>query len=149
MVCDARYLRTLGKYYGVEYWWQNISEEEHRNLIKNFKMIKRRRGTLWAVRQAINVIDPSAKVLEAGRVKKLDGAWKLDGGIKLGYADHWAKYILMLTRTISNAEALNLRNMLAQVAPVRSYLELLDFTAHAKKLDGSFKLNGNYNLGGA
>lgn len=149
MVCDARFLRTLGKYYGVEYWWQNISEEEHRNLIKNFRMIKRRRGTLWAVKQALFVIDPNGHILEGDYTVRYDGSSLYDGSKQYGYVIHWAQYIVIASRAMINAQATQLRGLLESVAPARSHLNRIDYTSVPNIYDGSINYDGNYNYGGA
>lgn len=149
MTCDARYLRTLGKYYGVEYWWQDISEEDHRNLIKNFPMIKRRRGTLWAVKQALFVIDPNGHILEGDYTVRYDGSSLYNGAKQYGYVTHWAEYIVIASRAMINPQATQLRGLLESVAPVRSSLKRIDYTAVANNYNGVIKYDGNYNYGGA
>lgn len=149
MVCDERFLRTLGKHYGVEYWWQNISEEEHRNLIKNFRMIKRRRGTLWAVKQALFVIDPNGHVVEGDFQFRRDGTILRDGTIQRGYASHWAEFVTIASIAIKNTQAVQLRRLIESVAPARSSLIRIDYTAVANIRDGSILRDGTYNRGAA
>lgn len=149
MTCDARYLRTLGKHFGVEYWWQNISEEEHRNLIARFPMIKRRRGTLWSVKQALSVIDPDGHIVEGDYSVRYDGTAIYDGSVQYGYASHWAEFVVIASRAITNAQASQLRALIESVAPARSNLIRIDYTAAANTYDGSIIYDGTYNYGGA
>lgn len=149
MTCDARFLRTVGKHYGVEYWWQDISEEDHRNLIKNFPMIKRRRGTLWAVKQALFVIDPNGRVIEGDFQNRRDGSVLRDGSIQRGYSTHWAQFVVIASRAMINAQATQLRALIESVAPVRSELIRIDYTAVANIRNGSIIRDGSYNRGAA
>ena len=149
MTCPASFLFALGKYYGVEYWWQNISEEEHRAIIAAFPMIKRRRGTLWSVQEAINVIDSGGHVVEGDYSVRYDGSALYDGTYQHGYVAHWAEFVVIASRAITNAQAVQLRSLIESVAPARSRLIRIDYTAAANTYDGSIQYDGNYNYGGA
>lgn len=149
MTCDARFLFAVGKYYGVEYWWQNISEEEHRAIIAAFPTIKRRRGTVWSVRQAINVIDPGANVIEGNFQIRYDNAWFYDGSKQHGYVTHWAEFVVIASRAMTNAQAIQIRALIESVAPARSSLIRIDYTAAANIYNGSSLYDGSYNYGGA
>ncbi|MEW5833051.1 MAG: phage tail protein [Campylobacterota bacterium] len=149
MTCDARFLFAVGKYYGVEYWWQNITEEEHRAIIAAFPMIKRRRGTLWSVKQALNVIDKYGRITEGDFQYKHDGIVFRDGSVQRGYASHWAEFVIVASRAISNAQGLQLRKLMESVAPARSRLIRIDYTIAALTRNGTFFRNGTYNRGAA
>lgn len=149
MICDARFLFVLGKHYGVEYWWQNISEGEHRAIIAAFPAIKRRRGTLWSVKQALGVIDPDGHVVEGDYTVRYDGTASFDGTKQYGYVSHWAEYLVVASRPMVNAQATQLRGMLESVAPARSLLIRIDYTAVANNYDGAILYDGTYNYGGA
>lgn len=147
--CKASFLFTLGQYYGVEYWWQNISEDEHRALIAAFPTIKKRRGTLWAVEQALAVIDANAHVIEGDYQIRYNGVASYDGVYQYGYKTHWAEYVVIASRAMINAQASQLRRLLESVAPARSRLLRIDYTAVAAIYDGAISYAGNYNYGGA
>lgn len=147
--CHASFLFALGNYYGVEYWWQNISENEHRALIAAFPSIKKRRGTLWAVQQALAVIDPKARVAEGDYQIRYDGSASYNGAHEHGYATHWAEYVVIASRAMINAQAIQLRRLLESVAPARSHLLRIDYTTVPAIYDGAIYYDGNYNYGGA
>lgn len=149
MTCDARFLFAVGKYYGVEYWWQNITEEEHRAIIAAFPMIKRRRGTLWSVKQALVVIDAYSHVIEGDYSIRYDGTATYDGSYQYGYASHWAEFVAIMSRAITNDQAIQLRKLMESVAPARSQLIRIDYTAAANIYDGTILYDGTYNYGGA
>lgn len=149
MTCDARFLFAVGKYYGVEYWWQNISEEEHRAIIAAFPMIKRRRGTLWAAKQALYVIDKNGRVVEGDFQHIRDGSVLRDGTVQRGYSSHWAEFVIIASRAMINAQAEQLRKLMESVAPARSRLIRIDYTAAAAIRDGSIYRDGTYNRGAA
>ena len=149
MRCDARFLPALGKFYGIEYWWDNLSEQEQRNFIMRMPLIKKRRGTLWAVRQVINVIDVNAQVFE-GNFSNLRSGVTIRGGLSQhGYLSHWAEFVVIASRAMINAKATQMRRLIESVAPVRSRLIRIDFRNVANKHDGITFRDGNYNRGGA
>lgn len=148
-ICKANFLFALGQYYGVEYWWQNISEDEHRALIAAFPTIKRRRGTLWAVMKAVNVIDPNAHVIEGDYQIRYDGSANYDGAYQNGNATHWADYVVIASRAMVNTHAEQLRRLVESVAPARSNLLRIDYTRTPAIYDGTIHYGGNYNYGSA
>jgi phage tail P2-like protein len=147
--CKASFLFALGQYYGIEYWWQNISEDEHRALIAAFPTIKRRRGTLWAVMKAVNVIDPNAHVIEGDYQIRYDGSANYDGTYQNGNATHWADYVVIASRAMVNTQAEQLRRLVESVAPARSNLLRIDYTRTPAIYDGAINYSGNYNYGSA
>lgn len=149
MRCDARFLQALGKFYGIEYWWDDLTEEEQRNFIMKMPLIKKRRGTLWAVKEALKVIDADGHVLEGDYTVRYDGSSLYNGIKQHGYVTHWAEYIVIASRPMINAQASQLRNMIESVAPVRSHLKRIDYTAVANNYNGAINYDGNYNYGGA
>ena len=149
LTCKASFLFALGKYYGVEYWWQNISTDEHRALIASFPTIKRRRGTLWSVMQAVNVIDSGAHVIEGDYQIRHDGSVHYNGLCQHGHVTHWAEYVVIVSRAMINAQAIQLRRLLESVAPARSRLIRIDYTSVQAIHDGMIYYDGNYNYGGA
>lgn len=149
MTCEARYLFVLGKHYGVEYWWQNISEEEHRAIIASFPMIKRRRGTLWATKEALRVIDANGHVVEGDYQYKRNGSITRNGLVQHGTASHWAEFVVIASKPMINAQATQLRGLIESVAPERSRLIRIDYTAVANIHDGSIIRDGSYNRGAA
>lgn len=149
MRCDARFLPALGKFYGIEYWWDDLTVAEQREFIMRMPMIKKRRGTLWAVRQAVNVIDPGAHVIEGDYSIRYDGTG-VHNGVKLyGYVTHWAEFVVLSSRAMINAQAVQLRRLIESVAPARSRLLRIDYTAVAALHNGQINYDGNYNYGGA
>lgn len=149
MTIPAKFLFALGKYRGIEYWWQNISEEEHRSLIAEFPMIKRRRGTLWSVKQALNVIDPNGHVVEGDYQYKRDAMITRNGLAQHGTASHWAEFVVIASKPMINAQATQLRGLIESVAPERSRLIRIDYTAVANIRNGAIMRDGNYNRGAA
>ncbi|WP_060825913.1 phage tail protein [Sulfurospirillum cavolei] len=145
--CKASFLFALGQYYGVEYWWQNISEDEHRALIAAFPTIKRRRGTLWAVKQAVNVIDAGALIVEGDYQIRFDATATHNGVYQHGNATHWAEYVVIASRPMINAQAAQLKRLTKSVAPARSSLLRIDYTRVAATHSGTIYYDGNYNYG--
>lgn len=149
MRCDARFLPAIGKFYGIEYWWDDLSESEQRAFIMRMPLIKKRRGTLWAVCQSINVIDINAQVIEGNFSYLRNGTTTRNGLTQHGYVSHWAEFVVLASRSMSNAKAAQMRRLIESVAPVRSRLIRIDYRNVANKHDGTTYRNGNYNRGGA
>lgn len=147
--CDARFLQALGRFYGIEYWWDGMSEAEQREFIMRMPLIKKRRGTLWAVRQAINVIDVNAQVVEGNFSILRNGYTLRNGTANHGYVSHWAEFVVLTSRSMNNTQALRMKNLIESVAPARSRLVRIDYRNVANKHDGTTFRNGNYNRGGA
>lgn len=145
--CKASFLFALGQYYGVEYWWQNISEDEYRALIAAFPTIKRRRGTLWAVKQAVNVIDAGALIVEGDYQIRYDATATHNGAYQHGNATHWAEYVVIASRAMTNTQAAQLKRLTKSVAPARSSLLRIDYTRVAATHGGEIYYDGNYNYG--
>lgn len=66
-----------------------------------------------------------------------------------GSADHWAEYRLNLARPITIAQAAQVRRIAESVAPLRSRLKLLTYTAAQHLYDGTILNNGTFAHGAA
>lgn len=51
--CDAKFLPILAQFYCVDMWSDAMSESDKRAYIKNAMLLKRRKGSVWAVKQAL------------------------------------------------------------------------------------------------
>lgn len=149
MRCDERFLPALGKFYGIEYWWDDLTVAEQREFIMRMPLVKKRRGTLWAVRQIINVIDVNAKVYEGNFSNLRNGSTARDGLTQHGYISFWAEFVVLASRAMNNTKAIQMRRLIESVAPVRSRLIRIDYRNVAVKHDGTTYRNANYNRGGA
>ena len=144
----ANMLPWLGWATGVDRWNTNWPEQAKRDAINEAISIRRRRGTVWAVRRALEVLGVSdVEILEHSRQEaawldagglQMDGSWSTDGSVILGgdlvnppqvVTTNWAQYALALN--IADApftldDQRTLRERVEDAAPLRAELvELL------------------------
>lgn len=91
------------------------------------------------------MIDPNAHVIEGDYQIRYDGSACYDGTYQHGYATHWAEYVVLASRAMINAQAVQLRRLLESVAPTRAQLLRIDYTAVPAIYDGAIYYDGNYN----
>lgn len=137
----ANMLPWLGWAVGVDHWDRHWPERIKRDAIAEAIPIRRLRGTVWAVRRALEVLGYSAvEILEHAQQDAewraagglyLDGSWSLDGR-SLEVVDaprvvttHWAQYALAFNIADAPFEARDQRRIRERVeaaAPLRSEL---------------------------
>ncbi|WP_447555690.1 phage tail protein I [Vreelandella sp. EE22] len=137
----AHMLPWLAWAVGVDDWDDQWEEQQKRDAITEAIPIRRKRGTVWAVKRALEVLGyRDVELLEhTGQREKwlaaggllLDGSWPLDGrSLRVDQAPrvvttHWAQYALAFN--ISDApftarSQRRLRQRVEAAAPVRSEL---------------------------
>lgn len=137
----AHMLPWLAWAVGVDDWDSKWEEQQKRDAIDEAIPIRRKRGTVWAVKRALEVLGYSdvellehtgqrEKWLEAGGLL-LDGSWSLDGrSLQVKNAPrvvttHWAQYALAFNINDAPFTARSqrqLRRRVESAAPVRSEL---------------------------
>lgn len=137
----AHMLPWLAWAVGVDDWDSQWEEQQKRDAIDEAIPIRRKRGTVWAVRRALEVLGYSdVELLEhTGQREKwlaaggllLDGSWALDGrSMRVENAPrvvttHWAQYALAFNINDAPFTARSQRRLRRRVeaaAPVRSEL---------------------------
>ena len=79
-----------------------------------------------------------------------NGQAKFDGTYRFGgEAGDWAKYAVIVRRPVTNKQAVQLRAILGQIAPLRCELVYIDFRSTPLKWDGEITFDGTYNFGAA
>lgn len=63
-LCEKKFLPFLAYENSVDFWSDDLSEQEKRNLIFSSKQLKRRKGTLYAVEKVLEQFNITAKVKE-------------------------------------------------------------------------------------
>jgi phage tail P2-like protein len=148
--CPAALLPWLAWALSVDEWDGTWPEERQRAVIAASVAVHRRKGTRGAVVAALAAAGHgTATLIERFGYDFYNGVHLHNGAIDHAPADHWAEYRVTLTRPITNAQADRVRSILASVAPLRSRLKLLDYTAVANLYDGSIRHDGTYNHGAA
>jgi phage tail P2-like protein len=148
--CPSDHLAFLAWAFGVDEWDAGWSEEAKRNTIREAVTVQSRKGTVWSVRRALmNAGYGAAQLIEGDYTRLHNGATEYDGSG--AYADpfKWAMYSCVLERSISNAQAAQVRRLLNLTAPARCQLVALDFTLAANIYNGAARYDGAYNHGTA
>lgn len=147
--CPPEFLPYLAWSLSVDFWELADSEEAQRELIRGAIQWHRKRGTPWAIKQAlaafgypvlelIEQADYHAQWVAAGG-HVLDGSWSLDGSVVLSTPDtasngqivrrtalnHWAQYAIRLNATSgiwTREHQRKIRALAENFAPARSEL---------------------------
>lgn len=155
----AHILPWLAWAVGVDDWDSQWEEDQKRAAIDEAIPIRRKRGTVWAVRRALEVLGYSdVELLEhTGQREKwlaaggllLDGSWALDGrsmqveNVPRVVTTHWAQYALAFNINDAPFTARSQRRLRARVegaAPVRSELVALIYR-YAAEFDARITLS--------
>lgn len=147
--CPEALLPHLAWTVSVDVWGAIRPIAVRRETVRRSIGIHRRKGTLWAVREALRVCGygDGSTVMEGLHNRKHDGSALYDAKIFHGAAELWATYRVMLGRPIANREVSNVRALITTMAPVRSEMLSLDYRAVANIHDGASRFDGAYNYG--
>lgn len=147
-VCPEALLPWLAWSLSVDEWDDGWPVDRKRSVIAASIEVHRHKGTVWAIRRALAAAGfGQAQIIERFGRQVHDGTVRHDGARTYAGADHWAEYRVILTRPVSRREGALLRRLLADVAPVRCHLKLLDFTEVAHAHDATIRRNGTYTYG--
>lgn len=133
---DAQLLPELGRQFhltGLEGWRLANTDEARRRLIKRSIALHRKKGTPWAVREALKPVGVNVEIIEQADQRAayaalnphlLDGSWALDGAVALRPLDrmtyipqvqHWAQFLVRMNLAeVSEAGALPLIKALVE-----------------------------------
>jgi phage tail P2-like protein len=157
----ADILPWLGWAVGVDRWSRRWPDEAKRAAINEAIPIRRLRGTVWAVRRALEVLGyTDVEILEHARQdaewraaggRYIDGAWLLNDDVILGgdlvdaprvVTTDWAQYALAFNIAEAPFEARDqrrIRDRVEDAAPLRSELIALIYR-YADRLDARITL---------
>ena len=114
---DAQLLPELGRQFhltGLEGWRLANTDEARRRLIKRSIALHRKKGTPWAVKEALRPVGVNVEIIEQADQRAayaaldphlLDGSWALDGTVPLRPLDrltylpqvqHWAQFLVRM-----------------------------------------------------
>ena len=143
VACPADLLEGLAWAFSIEVWGTYWAEEAQRQAIATSVDVHRRKGTVSSIRQALAAVGyGEVEVIERFGHETYNGAETFDGSFTHSEPDHWAEYRLRLDRPISSEQADQVRAILANVAPVRARLKLLDFTEVAHTYNARISHDG-------
>ena len=146
--CPAAFLPWLAWALSVDDWDASWTEETKRAVISSSIEIHRRKGTVWAMRQALAAAGlGDADIQEGWSANRFDGSFQHDGSRQRQQSDHWAEYRVTLSRPLSIAQADMARSILAASAPVRCHLKHMSFETAALLYDRTAKHDGQFTRG--
>ncbi len=132
----------------VDEWDPDWPEDRKRNAIAISFAIHRRKGTVWAMRQALIAAGlGDADILEGWSANQYDGSFARDGTRNRASSDHWAEYRVTLKRPMSIAQATRARSILTAAAPTRCSLKQMSFEEAALLYNGAAPRGGQYTRG--
>jgi phage tail P2-like protein len=146
--CGTHILPWLAWAFSIDDWDPNWSEDAKRNAIAASIAVHRKKGTVGAVRRALNSAGfGEAQVIERFGWNFHDATYHHDRTINYAPPDHWAEYRVILTRPITTRQAEQVRAILKNIAPARSQLKALDFTEALNIYDARITHDGQYTHG--
>ena len=152
--CDEKWLPWLAWENSIgdaEGWMFAETEEAQRRLISDFVAKHQNKGTPAVIRRLFRDLQlGEVDIIERASSLRWDGAAKFDGTYRFGgEAGDWAKYAVIVRRPVTNKQAVQLRAILGQIAPLRCELVYIDFRSTPLKWDGEITFDGTYNFGAA
>ncbi|BBU05316.1 MULTISPECIES: phage tail protein I [Aeromonas] len=146
--CPAPLLPWLAWARSVDWWELAESEDQQRALIKASFRLHQRKGTPWAIKEALKVLGfGDSTIIERATGRRYDGTISYNGNEPHGDPTRWAVYRVILTRPVTTEQANRIKRLLAEMAPARCYLSALDYTSAPITYNGAANYNGNYNHG--
>lgn len=151
-LCPSQFLPFLAWSLSVDFWELAADDDQRRDLIRNAIQWHRKRGTSWAIKQALAAFGyPVVELVEqrvyfeqwvAAGGHVLDGAWSLNGTVLLTTPEtgqggqlvhrtalnHWAEYAIRLDATggiWTREHQRKIRRVAESFAPGRSHLMAL------------------------
>lgn len=148
--CPAALLTWLAWAWNLDEWDATWPDERKRASIAQAVSMHRRKGTVASVRQVlINAGYGDATIAEGAWGTPYDGTLTYNGANTHGDVTEWARYRIVLSRVVTNAQAAQIRRLLAYTAPARCLLTELVYTEIANTYSGTTTYNGTYNHGTA
>ncbi|MFM4722368.1 phage tail protein I [Aeromonas veronii] len=146
--CPTPLLPWLAWARSVDWWELAESEDQQRALIKASFRLHKRKGTPWAIKEALNVLGfGDSTIIERATGRRYDGTLSYNGNEPHGDPTRWAVYRVILTRPVTTEQANRIKRLLAEMAPARCHLSALDYTRAPVTYNGAATYNGNYNHG--
>ena len=146
--CPVQFLPLLAWAFSVDTWNAAWPEDEKRDTIRASIAIHRMKGTRASVRAALDAAGfRDAEIIERYASDLHDGTIQHDGTRTHDGSDHWAEWRLNISRPITAEQAIEVRRIAEEIAPIRAVLKEIDFTQAALIHDGSHFHDGTFNHG--
>lgn len=146
--CPLNILPWLAWTLSVDNWDSGWSETSKRESLRKAVEIHQIKGTVASIKAALAAAGyGDATVIERFGWETYNASYNYDGSIYYSTPDHWAEYRINLVRPITIAQANQVREILATVAPARCHLKALDFTEALNLYDNRIVYDGAYSYG--
>ncbi|HDR9259630.1 TPA: phage tail protein I [Burkholderia vietnamiensis] len=148
--CPVALLPWLAWSFSVGEWDSNWPESTKRAVIAASVAVHRIKGTKASIAMALSSAGyPDATIIEGDSNNTYDGSIQHDGRATYGTPSetNWAYYRVRLGHPISNAQAEQVKRILAATAPARCVLAALEFDAVAATYNAAINYDGTYNYG--
>lgn len=113
----------------VDYWDDEWSESQMREVVRNAYRVRAIKGTLQSVETVCEALGFTVTTITES------------SGVD------WAKYNITIGQPISNDVAALLIRLIESTAPLRSELETITYTAAVNNYDGAVTYDGSFNYG--
>lgn len=146
--CPVYFLPMLAWALSVDIWDPSWPEQEKRDTLRAAVKVHRLKGTLAAVRAALDAAGyADAVIIERYASDLHDGSIRHDGTRQHDGSDHWAEWRLEIARPITRGQATQVEVIAGQTAPVRARLKHIDFSEAALLHDGTHLHDGTFTHG--
>lgn len=150
LLCEAEYLPYLAYAYKVDFWSEELKEEEKRELIKKSVLLHRYKGAVWCIEEILKLLNLSTAdepaTIKEGLSIKYDGKYKYNGIFTYADETKWPCYVINLTKPVSIKRAKFAKEMLDKYAPKRCILHAITYN-QLNRYDGGIKYDGTYTYG--
>jgi len=145
MLCAAEFLDILAKKTTVDFWSDDLKEEEKRALLATVLQVKKMKGTVASIRRVLSVLGLDAEIKEGLDIPRRDGSYRYDGLYVHG-RDIWWGYVLYLSQPVTIERSATVKKMLREFVPARSHLVALVFN-QLNSRDGSIFYDNTHTHG--
>lgn len=153
ITCDKKFLPFLAYENAVDFWSDELSEQEKRNLILFSKVLKRKKGTIWAINEVLELVGFTdranglyADIKEGLKLTSRDGTYKYDGIFTHFCDEDWVKYVIYVPKAVSIQKAQIARRLIEEYAPARSTLVAVVYQQLPNR-DGTYFYNNEITHG--
>ena len=127
--CPIEVLPFLAWHFSVDDWDEGYPETIQRAIVAASIDQHRRRGTVGAVRAALDTAGfADGDIYERGSTIQYGSAAVYGDGTTYDPGSHWAEYRVRIPRPLTDIQAAGVRALLERAAPLRCHLVELSFT---------------------
>lgn len=150
--CSAEFLPFLAWENSIsdaEGWIFAESETAQRQIIQNYIAKHQHKGTPAMIRQLFRDLQlGEIEIIERASEQQYNGNISFDGKHYFGGNNgDWATYGVVLSRVISIEQGEQIKQILAEIAPLRCRLLYLDFRSNPILWNGEIAFDGSYSFG--